>query len=90
MSIYTRTSLVLTAKTPPPTVRVDAHQAQSPTGTVRLDGGSLSIQSSTPAYLMLLAEAFTDCARQLAAAADTYGAQTGGGSGYFSTSGAGA
>lgn len=75
MSIYTRTTLVLLSDTPPPVSGVNVYTDQGPIGTVRLDDGDLTIQAEDPAHLLLIAEAFTDCARQLAAAADTYAAQ---------------
>lgn len=61
----TRTSLIITEHTPRPNAGVSTYTTRSPIGYVSLDDGAVDVSAVDPARLLLIAEAFTDAARQL-------------------------
>lgn len=65
MSYATTSSIHLQFATEPPRVRVHSYTDTPPIAAVIVDDGALTIASTCPADLLLLADALTDAARQL-------------------------
>lgn len=73
----TTTELHLGYGEKPPKVTVHRYPTAAPIVTVDLDGRALTVTSTDPARLRVLADAFTDAARQLSDELDKHAAQTG-------------
>lgn len=74
MSTATSTQHVL-GHSDPPTVHVYRYSSAEPIAVINLDGHRLAIHATTPAQLRVLAEVFTDGARQLSDALDEHAAR---------------
>lgn len=60
------TSLHISPTTEPPRPVLHTYPSSRPIGAVKLDGYAITVAATDPAHLRLIAEAFTDAARQLA------------------------